>query len=97
MSHHSIHLPRDTQGKKVVTVKDINVYIVARRYVFRVLESTFHCFQGYTIKGEQAQTHDNLGMHKPRKHTLQATSNLKCVLEKLEDHMRYDTHILPFG
>ena len=36
-------------------------------------------------------------MHKPRKHTLQATAILKSLLEKAADHMPHRSHTTPSG
>ena len=93
--HRQVH--RNVEGKKVVTVEGIDVFLSAWRHIAGVSESTFHRFQGYAAKGESAQPHGNAGTMKPRKHTLQAAATLECALEKEADHMPYRTHTLFSG
>ena len=93
--HRQVH--RNGEGRNVVTVERIDVYLSAWRHIAGVSKSTFHRFQGYTAKGESTQPHGNAGTMKPRKHTLQATTTLECALEKEADHMLHRTHTLLSG
>jgi hypothetical protein len=48
---------------------------------------------GYAIDGRAAKKHGNSGSIKPRAYIMQAISILRCILDKLADHMphRYRT------
>ena len=91
--HRQVHL--NVEGKRVVTMEGIDVCLSGWWHIAGVSDSTFHCFQGYAAKGESAQPHGNAGSKKPRKHTLQATATLQCLLEKETDHMSHRAHTLP--
>ncbi len=65
--HRQVH--RDSQGKRVVTIEGIDVCLAMWRHILGVPKSTFHRFNGYIAKGEQAHAHGNLDMQKPRMHT----------------------------
>nr|PNR26858.1 hypothetical protein PHYPA_030339 [Physcomitrium patens] len=45
----------------------------------------------------RARDHGNTGLPKPRKHTEQATTTLKCILEKEADHMPHRTRSTKSG
>lgn len=42
----------DAQGKRVLTIKGIDVCIAAWQHIVGVSKTTFHHFQGYAAKGE---------------------------------------------
>jgi hypothetical protein len=56
-----------------------------------VLETTFYCYAGYAAQGRLAQKYKNTNLLKPREHTVQATATLRCILDRLEDHMPHRT------
>jgi len=64
-------------------------------HIVGILEATFYFFQKYAIKdGREAMVYGNTGLMKPMKPTQQATSTLKCILEKEADHMPHRTKTL---
>jgi len=49
-------------------------------HIARVAESTFYCYQKYTLKNHQeAREHGNTGLLKPRQHMEQVVGPLKCL------------------
>ena len=62
-----------------------------------VSESTFYRYAKYASQNMVAQLHGNLGLQKPRTHTVQANAILRCILEKSADHMPHRLHVLSFG
>ena len=75
----------------MVTVEEIPICMRAWMHISGVPESTFYCYQMYMNDSREALDHGNRGLLKPRKHTLQATASLKCILEKQVDHMPHRT------
>ena len=62
-----------------------------------VLETTFYCYVGYALKDRPAHKHENYGLQKPQAHTIQVMATLRCILNKLVDHMPHRSCILMSG
>ncbi len=62
-----------------------------------VPESTFYRYANYAAVGRAAQEHGNMGLRKPRDHTVQATATLRCILDKSADHMPHRSRVLTSG
>ena len=90
--HKQVH--RNARGRRMVTIDEISVCMRAWMHISGVPESTFYRYQMYMNDGQEALDHGNRGLLKPRKHTLQATASLKCILEKQADHMLHRTRTL---
>ena len=57
-------------GRKVVTLEDLDVCHNAWRHIMRVSESTFYCYARYASQNMVAQLHGNSGLQKPKAHTV---------------------------
>ena len=93
--HRAVH--RDARGRRMVTVEGISVCMRAWMHISGVPQATFYRYQGYARANRKASEHGNTGLAKPRKHTKQATTTLKCILEKEADHMPHRTHTTKSG
>ena len=60
-------------------------------------DNTFFRYAGYAAAGRAAREHGNVGLRKPRGHTMQATATLRCILERTADHMPHRSRVLPSG
>ena len=60
-------------------------------------ESTFYRYVKHAAENMVAQMHGNIGLRKPRPHTIQATSTLRCILDKSVDHMPHRSRVLTSG
>lgn len=74
--HRSVH--HDDRGRKIVTIEEIDVCMRAWMHISGVPEATFYRYLRYLKAGREAREHGNLGLVKPRKHTL--VENLKFLL-----------------
>ena len=83
--HMSVH--RDVREQRMVMVEGINGYMRAWMHIFDVLEATFFRNQKQAIANVEAREHGNTRFAKKRKHTKQAATTLKCILERGADHM----------
>ena len=81
----------------MVTVKEIPVCMRAWMHISGGPESTFYRYQTYMNNGQEALDHGNKRLLKPRKHTQQAATSLKCILEKQANHMPHRTRTLKIG
>ena len=90
--HRSVH--RDAHGQKMVMVEGINVCMRAWMHISGVSEATFYCYQKQARAKMEAREHGNAGLAKTRKHTKQATTTLKCILEREADHMPHRTRTI---
>ena len=93
--HRAIH--RDAWGRRIVTVEGISVCMRAWMHISGVPQATFYRYQAYARANREANEHGNMGLAKPRKHTQQATTTLKCILEKEADHMPHRTRTTKSG
>jgi len=94
-----VHRQSRTQCKdrKVVTVEGIDVYHEAWRHIMVDPESMLYRYAKSSARNEVAQIHSNFSLYKPRLHTLQATTTLRCILKKSTDHMPDRSRILASG
>ena len=81
----------------MVTVEGISVCMHAWMHIFGVPQATFYRYQAYARANREASEHGNTGLAKPRKHTQQATTTLKCILEKEANHMPHHTRTTKSG
>ena len=65
--------------------------------IMGVNSSTFYRNAKFTIAKHVAQNHSNTGLHKPRNHTIVATTMLGAILDGHANHMPHKTHVLPSG
>ena len=93
--HRQVH--RDSHGRRMVIVEEIAICMRAWMHISGVPESTFYRYQTYMNNGPETLDHGNKGLLKPRKHTQQAATSLKCILEKQADHMPHCTRTLKTG
>jgi len=91
--HQQVHC--NAEGKRVVILERVDVCMAAWHYILGISESTFHWSKGYAARSERAQRHRNMKTQKTYKHMLQAVATLKCILEKIANHMPHCTHTLP--
>ena len=59
-----------------------------------VSESTFYLYAKSASQNMVAQLHGNSSLYKPRAHTVHATTTLRCILEKLANHMPHRSRVL---
>ena len=93
--HRLVH--RDACGRRMVTVEGINVCMRAWMHISGVSEATFYRYQKLARANVEAMEHGNTGLTKTRKHTKQATTTLKCILEREADHMPHCMRTTKFG
>ena len=62
-----------------------------------VPESTFFRYAKHASENMVAQMHGNTGLWKPRPHTVQATTTLRCIVDKYADHMPHRSRVLTCG
>jgi hypothetical protein len=84
----------NTEGCRVVTLEGEEVYLCRRQHL---CETTFYLYAGYAAEGRPAQKHGNSGLRKPRAHTVQATTTLRCILDRSADHMPHRSRTLLSG
>ena len=87
----------DHDGRKVVTLKGVDVCHQAWRLIMDVPESTFFLYAKHASENMVAQMHGNTGLRKPRPHTMQATATLRCIVDKSADHMPHRSRVLSCG
>ena len=81
------HIHEDARRRKMVTIEGINVCLHAWMLIAGIAESTFYRYLKYMKANQKARDHGNTGLLKPREHTQQATTSLKCILDREVDHM----------
>jgi hypothetical protein len=69
--HRQIH--KDFAGKEWITLKGREVCPTARWTIHGISKATFYRYKDMAKARKQAEGHGNLGLKKPRTHTLQAT------------------------
>ena len=62
-----------------------------------VPESTFYRYAKHATQNMVVQMHGNTGLHKPKPHTIQATTTLRCILDRSADHVPHRSRVLAFG
>ena len=93
--HWLVH--RDAHGQRIMMVEGINVCMHAWMHISGVPQAMFYQYQAYARANRETSKHGNTGLAKPRKHTQQATSTLKCILKKEADQMPHRTCTTKFG
>ena len=93
--HRLVH--RDAHGRRMVTMEGINVCMRAWMHISEVSEATFYRYQKQARANVEAKEHGNIGLAKIRKHTEQATTTLKCILEREADHMPHRMRTIESG
>ena len=84
----------DSDGQKIVTLEGVDVCHEAWRHIMAVLESTFYRYVKHTAQNMVAQMHGNIGLRKPRPHTIQTIATLQCIHNKSVDHMPHTSRVL---
>jgi hypothetical protein len=90
--HQQIHM--NVEGCRVVTLEEEEVCLAAWRHIMGVSETTFYRYVGYAAEERLAQKHGNSGLLKPRAHTMQATTTLRCILDRSANHMPHRSRTL---
>ena len=62
-----------------------------------VPESSFFRYAKHASENMVAQMHGNMGLRKPRPHTLQAIATLRCIMDKSTDHVPHRSQVLICG
>jgi hypothetical protein len=93
--HRQIHV--NVEGCRVVTLEGEDVYLAAWRHIMGVPETTFYHYAGFVAEGRPAQKHGNSGLLKPQAHTVQATTTLRCILDRSADHMPHRSQTIASG
>ena len=81
-------------GQKVVILEGLDVCHNAWRHIMGVSEFTFYRYAKYASQNMVVQLHGNSDLQKPRAHTIQATTTLRCILEKSADNLPHRSHVL---
>jgi hypothetical protein len=62
-----------------------------------VPNTTFYYYVGYAANNHVVQKHGNSSLIKPQAHTMQATSTLRCILNKSANPIPHRSCTLAFG
>ena len=84
-------------SRNVVILKGIDICSFAWMKIIGVSLYTFYRNAKFTAAGHAAQNHGNMGLRKPRSHTVVATATLGAILDRHADHMPHKTRVLPSG
>ena len=93
--HRNMHF--DAEGRKVVTLQNIEVCCTAWYIIHAVSNAYFYRFRNYSLQGQRSRFHDNYDTKKPREATLQAVATLSTIIMSLADAMPHKTRILSSG
>jgi hypothetical protein len=91
------HIYINGNGFRIVTLARKEICLVTWRHITGVLETTFYHYAWYTIDKQVVQKDANSSLIKPWVQTMQATTTLRCILDKSVDHMPHGSHILASG
>ena len=83
--HQQIHI--NAHGCQVVTLEGEDVCLAPWKHLMGVPETTFYHYAGYASEGQLAQKHGNSSLLKPQAHIVQATTTLRCILDRSANHM----------
>ena len=87
----------DATSRNVVTLEGIDVCPFVWMKIMGVSSSTFYCNTKFVAASYVVQNHGNMGLCKPRSHTIVAIATLGAILSRHADHMPHKTRVLPFG
>ena len=93
--HRQTHLDRN--GREMITLGGVEVCPTAWCAIHGVSRATFYRYKGMAQEDKQPEHHGNLGLKKPRTHTLQATATLRLMVEKEADAMPHKLRTLESG
>ena len=93
--HRNLH--KDNQGRKVVTLENVEVCCKAWYTIHAVSKADFYRFRKYSSSGRRSRFHGNSGTKKPREATLQASATLSTIIVPLADAMPHKTRTLASG
>ena len=93
--HRNMHF--DVEGRKVVTLENIEVCSKAWYIIHAVSKADFYRFRNYSSQGRRSRFHGNFGTKKPREATLQAAATLSTIIMPLADAMPHRTRTLASG
>ena len=93
--HRQIH--KDVAGKEWITLKGREVCPTAWWTIHGISKATFYRYRDMAKCGKQAEVHGNVGLKKPRLHTVQATATLRTLIVSDADKMPHKSRTLPSG
>ena len=97
-SHHLLNVHRqiyhDSDRKEMITLESCDVCPNAWYTIMGVSRVTYYRWKVNAKSGVRTDEHGNVGMTKPRIHTLQAMATLRQMLEQSIDHMSHKTSTL---
>ena len=88
---------RNATGRIVVTLEGIDVCPFAWMKIMGVSSTTFYRNAKSAAAGHAAQNHGNMGLRKPRSHTVVATVTLGAILDRHAHHMPHKIRVLLSG
>ena len=86
---------RDTDRKDMITLATHDICPTAWCTIHGVSRATFYRYKEKSRNDEKAEHHGNLGLKKPRTHTLQAIAILQLLLGSNADQMPHKSRTLP--
>ena len=87
----------DARGKDMITLASHEVCPNAWCVIYGVSRATFYKYKEKARNEEKPEHHGNLGLKKPRSHTLQATATLWLLLEASADQMPHKSRTVASG
>ena len=93
--HKQVH--SDANGNDMITLAGVEVCPMAWCTIHGVHKSTYYKYRAEAKTNKQPEQHGNLGLKKPRTHTLQATATLRLLVEKDADPMPHKSRTLDSG
>ena len=81
--HKQIH--KDAYGRDMITLSHHEVCPTAWCTIHGVSRATFYRYKEMTKNDKQPKHHGNVGLKKPRTHTVQTTATLRLLLENSAD------------
>jgi hypothetical protein len=93
--HKQIH--HDPYGREMITLASREVCPSAWCVIHGIHKSTFYRYKEQTKNDKQPEHHGNVGLKKPRTHTVQATATLRLLLDNSADQMPHKSRTLQSG
>ena len=81
----------------MIMLEGVDVCPVAWYTIMGVSRATYYQWKVNANNGLRAKHHGNVGMVKPRSHTLQTSTTLRLMLEQTVDHMPLCTTTIETG
>ena len=90
--HKQIH--HDSSGREMITLAGHEVCPTAWWTIHGISRATFYRYKEMAKNEVRPEEHGNLGLKKPRIHTVQATATLRLLLENSADQMPHKSRTL---